>query len=54
MGEKVTVKGKFNYDKDTFRYHRFLVKGEEGLTGVIYVRRDRDVPEKVVLERGSN
>jgi len=46
MGRKDFVEVKAVYERDTKRYHRFNIESEE-VTGVVYVKRDADLPREV-------
>ena len=48
MKEK-QIEGWFKYDKDSRRFHRFLIEGDDGLVGSVYVPKTQDVPEKILL-----
>ena len=47
------VKGKFFYEQDSKRFHRFqIVETGKGITGTVYVPKDLEpMPERIVLER---
>jgi len=48
------VKGKFRYEQDSKRYHRFQIETNEGLTGTVYIpKHSQPLPEKLVLERAD-
>ena len=48
---KNDVKGKFRYDQDSKRFHRFKIETEAGIVGAVYVPKDMDgVPKKIILE----
>jgi hypothetical protein len=49
MTEK-EVNGKFRFDQDSKRFHRFKVETDEGITGSIYVPKKNDgIPKKLIL-----
>jgi len=51
VGEKVMdAKIKAQYDKDTFRCHRYLIEESEGVKGTIYIDKDKDVPKEIVIK----
>jgi hypothetical protein len=55
MTEKKEIKGKFRYDRDSKRYHRFQVKTETGIVGTIYIPREsKPIPQKLILEYAGN
>ena len=37
------------YDQDSKRYHRFKIDESQGLTGTIYVSKDKPVPDTVTI-----
>jgi hypothetical protein len=47
------VTGKFLYEQDSKRYHRFqIVETDQGIIGTVYVPKDLEpMPDKIVLER---
>jgi hypothetical protein len=51
MTQENAVQGKFRYDKDSKRYHRFQIETESGVTGTVYLPKDLNpIPRKLVLE----
>ncbi len=49
--EKKEVKGKFRFDQDSKRFHRFQIETDCGVIGVIYVPKDSSaMPKKLILE----
>lgn len=38
------------YDKDSKRYHRFLIDEDQGITGMIYIPKDMKVPDSVTIQ----
>jgi hypothetical protein len=53
MSERKEIIGKFRYEKDSKRYHRFNVElGKEvGIVGNLYVPKGIDaMPKKIILE----
>ena len=51
MSTKNEITAKLIYDKDSKRYHRFLVKSEgDEITGAIYFRKKTSIPDRVVLQ----
>ena len=51
MSDAKEVTGKFKYEQDSKRYHRFKIETDEKIVGVIYIPRDReDMPKKITLE----
>lgn len=46
------VTGKFKYEQDSKRYHRFQIETPEGLVGTIYVPKTMvPIPDRVVLDK---
>jgi hypothetical protein len=51
MGETNEVKGKFRYEQDSKRFHRFQIETDVGVVGTVYVPKDKGgIPDKIVLE----
>jgi hypothetical protein len=49
MTEK-KVNGKFRYEQDSKRFHRFKIETDEGIVGTIYVPKDNDgIPKELNL-----
>jgi len=46
----MTTKIKAIYDKDTFRCHRYLIEENQGIKGSLYINKDADVPNEIVIE----
>ena len=45
------VIGKFIYEMDRKRYHRFKIKADSGIVGTVYVPKDKQsMPKKLILE----
>lgn len=45
------VKGKFKYEQDSKRFHRFQIKTDCGIVGTVYVPKDAEsMPKKLTLE----
>lgn len=38
------------YDKDSKRFHRFLIDGGQGITGTIYVPKGKEIPGRVIIQ----
>ena len=50
MSDNTEVKGSFTFDQDSKRFHRFKIKGDNGIVGNMYVPKgSKGVPEKVTL-----
>ena len=51
MTEKKEITGKFRYEQDSRRYHRFKIETEAGIVGTVYVPKDIEaMPKKLTLE----
>ena len=46
--EKLTVEA--FYDKDSRRYHRFVIDGDQGITGAVYIPKGEEIPDEVTIE----
>jgi len=49
MDEQKEIKGKFSFDGDSKRYHRYKFEADKGVVGVLYVPKDSKIPERVIL-----
>lgn len=57
MEEEKEVTGKFRFDQDSKRFHRFKIETEVGITGAIYIPKDlggSKLPKKMTLEYVSD
>jgi hypothetical protein len=51
MTEEKEVRGKFKYQQDSKRYHRFKIETDTGIVGTVYVPKDKEsMPKKLILE----
>jgi len=51
MGDKKEIKGKFRYEQDSKRYHRFQIETEAGIVGTIYIPKNiQTMPKKLSLD----
>jgi hypothetical protein len=51
MSEEKEVKGKFKYEQDSKRYHRFKIETDTGIVATVYVPKDKQsMPKKLILE----
>jgi len=51
MSEEKEVTGKFRYEQDSKRYHRFKIETDEGIVGTVYVPKDKEsMPKKLILD----
>lgn len=51
-GMKMTeeIKGRFIFEKDTKRYHRFKIVFDEDMSGTIYIPKEIEpMPERLIL-----
>jgi hypothetical protein len=37
------------YDSDSKRYHRFMIDEGQGITGTIYIPKDKKVPDSITI-----
>lgn len=45
------IKGYFEYEQDSKRFHRFKVDAGEGITGSLYILKDMTpMPKRLILE----
>lgn len=45
MENQITV----TYDRDSKRYHRFLIDEGQGITGTIYVPKEKEIPDTITI-----
>jgi hypothetical protein len=51
VSDEKEVTGKFRYEQDSKRYHRFGIETNEGIVGTVYVPKDKQsMPKNLVLE----
>jgi len=53
MSKEKEVKGKFRYEQDSKRFHRFKIEtdSDTGVVGTVYVPKDKvSMPKTIVLE----
>ncbi len=51
MTEEKEVIGKFRYEQDSKRFHRFTIETDTGIVGTVYVPKDKQsMPKKLILE----
>ena len=51
MSEKKEVTGRFRFDQDSKRFHRFQIETDVGIVGTIYIPKDKEsMPKKIILE----
>ena len=52
--EKSEVKGKFRFEKDSKRYHRFQIETNVGIVGTVYVPKSAGgIPSRLILENAN-
>lgn len=50
MMEEKKLEVTARYDKDSKRYHRYLIEEGRGIVGNIYVSKDTDIPKELVIK----
>jgi len=51
MTEEKEITGKFQYEQDSKRYHRFQIITDEGIVGTVYVPKNIEaMPMSITLE----
>jgi len=51
MSEEKEIIGKFRYEQDSKRFHRFKIETDTGVVGTVYVPKDKNnMPKKIILE----
>jgi hypothetical protein len=53
MEEKKEVAGRFRFDQDSKRFHRFQIETRVGIVGTVYIPKDMGgdkLPKKITLE----
>ena len=38
------------FDKDSRRFHRFIIDGDQGITGAVYIPKGEEIPDEVTIE----
>ena len=52
--EKIS-KGRFEYDKDSAKYHRYQASAQDGIVGTLYIPKDvKDIPDRIELKKIAN
>ncbi|MCJ7540845.1 MAG: hypothetical protein MUO88_14410, partial [Desulfobacterales bacterium] len=44
------IKGKFLFDQKSKRFHRFQIVTNAGIVGSIYIPKNSEIPERLILE----
>jgi len=53
MNTEKEVTSKFRFEQDTKRFHRFTIETDAGVTGTVYIPKDRQgapMPKRLILE----
>ena len=51
MSEKKEIIGKFRFDQDSKRFHRFQIETDVGIVGTVYIPKDKkSMPKKLTLQ----
>lgn len=54
MPEEKRISGKFRFDQDSKRFHRFQIETDVGIVGTLYIPKDKkSMPKKITLEYAS-
>ncbi len=49
--EQKEIKGKFRYEQDSKRFHRFQIETDCGIVGTVYVSKNKKaIPERIILD----
>ena len=52
MNDTKEIRATFNFKGDSDNYHRLIIRsGEPELKGTLYIPKDMEIPDKVILER---
>ena len=53
MDKEKEITGKFKFDQDSKRFHRFQIETESGIVGTVYIPKEmggEKLPKKITLE----
>ena len=51
MSDEKEVTGRFKYEQDSKRFHRFKIETDTGIVGTVYVPKTKEsMPKKLILE----
>ncbi|MHC5074590.1 MAG: hypothetical protein ACYTFE_07175 [Planctomycetota bacterium] len=51
MTEEKEITGKFKYERDSKRYHRFQIITDEGIVGTVYIPKNIEtMPKRLLLD----
>ena len=56
MEKEKNITGKFRFDQDSKRFHRFQIETDVGVVGTLYIPKDlggSKLPKKITLEYAS-
>jgi hypothetical protein len=56
MSERIEITGKFRFDQDSKRFHRFQIETDAGIVGTIYIPKimgGNNLPKKISLVYAS-
>jgi hypothetical protein len=48
------VEGKFRFEQDSKRYHRFQIETEEGIVGTLYIPKDFETMPATIILTNAN
>ena len=50
MAEEKEIIGKFKFDQDSKRFHRFQIETDVGIVGTVYIPKNKSsMPKKITL-----
>jgi len=53
LEEKIVITA--SYDRDSKRYHRYLIDEGQGVTGTVYIPKSEEaIPEEIVIKLQEN
>ena len=56
MDQKKEITGKYRFDQDSKRFHRFRIETDVGVVGTVYIPKDMGgskLPKRITLEYAS-
>jgi hypothetical protein len=56
LSEKKEITGKYRFDQDSKRFHRFQIETDVGIVGTVYIPKDMGgakLPKRITLEYAS-
>ena len=56
MTDDKEIKGRLIFEQDSKHYHRFKIVTDtnEIIVGSVYIKKDAELPDKIILEREEN